>query len=557
MNFKNKEIMKTTAIIVFYLILFLIGLALTGFSQGIENNGGYITGSSTNYIKFSGSGDLTLKSTTADRTTFGHVNIDLSGTGTYEVTIPDNSFITVDGNLTLSDSLVVKASSSGMASLITNGTVTGAYAQVQQHITQDQWHMVSSPVSAAQSGVYLNCYLYKWNEPDSSWAYISSTTENLVVTKGYHLWSSSGVGGLTVGPTDVTFSGLLNTGNYSPTLSYNAGSNKGDGWNELGNPYPSALEWNSSWTKTSVDATIYMYDGTQYKTWNYNLGSAGSTLSSGDIPSTQGFWIKANTASPSITIPNNQRKHSSQSFYKNSEIIANIFTLLLTGNGYTDETKVGFFEGATSQFDSEFDAHKMFGIEEAPQIYTRSKGDATGITLTNDYEELSVNLLQSPKITKSVPMGIKVGATEYYTLVFKSEGTSQADVQVYLEDKLNSKEMINLNKYPEYKVKLTEGTYNDRFVLHFVYSNEPVYKNDSDTDDEIVNIYSSGKDVYVSYMQDTPATVMVYDMLGKPVLKEPLSPVHLNKFPIYGNKGYYIVKVISEELIRSEKVFIN
>ncbi len=230
----------------------------------------------------------------------------------------------------------------------------------------------------------------------------------------------------------------------------------------------------------------------------------------------------------------------------------------MTGNGYTDETKVGFFAGASSKFDSEYDAYKMFGIDEAPQIYTLSKGDETGITISNDFEELAVNLLQSPKITKSVPMGIKVGATEIYTMVLKSNASVQADVQIYLEDKLNGKEMINLSKYPEYTIKLDEGIYNDRFVLHFASVNEPVYKDLADTDNEyFINIYSANKDIYVNYTKDTPARVYVYDMLGKPVLKEHLSPVQLNKFPINGNKGYYIVKVISDELIRSEKVFIN
>jgi len=558
MNFKNKEIMKTTAIIVFYLILFLIGLALAGFPQGIDNSGGYITGSSTNYVKLSGSGDMTLKGTTADQTTFGHISVDLTGTGTYNVTIPESSYITVDGNLTLSDTLQLKASSSGMASLITNGTVSGAYAEVQQHIVQDQWHMVSSPVSAAQSGVYLDCYLYKWNEPDSSWVFITSTTENLVVGKGYHLWSSSGIGGLTVGPTDVSFSGLLNTGNYSPTITYNSGTNKGDGWNELGNPYPSALEWNSSWTKSNVDATIYMYDGTQYKTWNYNLGSAGSTLSSGDIPSTQGFWIKANASSPSITIPNGERLHSSQAFYKGSESIEDIFSFELIGNGYSDVTKVGFFGGATNEFDSEFDGYKIFGIEEAPQLYTISKYEENPIHITNEYEELVVNILQNLKKTKSIPLGIKVGTKDLYTLKLQNTAGIASGIVVYLEDKLIGKELINLNKYPEYQVKLMPGTYNDRFVLHFVTGYDPTYKKLYNTNENsLVSIYSSAKDIYVNYLNDSPATVMVYDMLGKPVLKEPISPVHLNKFPIYGNKGYYIVKVISDNLNRSEKVFIN
>ncbi|MBC8489829.1 MAG: hypothetical protein H8D45_27755, partial [Bacteroidetes bacterium] len=97
--------MKAKIIIVLNLFLFLAGFVITGYSQGIINSGGYITGSSTNFIKFSGSGDMTLKSTTADRTTFGNMVVDFTGSSTYKLTIPDDSYITVDGNLTLSDTL--------------------------------------------------------------------------------------------------------------------------------------------------------------------------------------------------------------------------------------------------------------------------------------------------------------------------------------------------------------------------------------------------------------------------------------------------------------------
>jgi len=276
MNFKNKEIMRTTAIIVFCLILFLVGLALSGYSQGIINSGGYITGTPTNYLKLSGSGDMILKSTTANRTSFGHVTVNLTGTDVYKVTIPDDSYITVEGNLSLSDTLEIKASSSGMASLITNGTVSGSKAIVEQHLNQDRWQMVSSPISSAKADVYEGVYMLDWNEKDSTWTYITSLTTPLNTTEGYFTWSSSSKSG----PTDVAYKGLLNTGNQIVSgLSYNNVLGKGHGWNLVGNPFASPIEWTSSWAKIGIDATIYVYDGTNYLTWNYNLGGFGTYAS--------------------------------------------------------------------------------------------------------------------------------------------------------------------------------------------------------------------------------------------------------------------------------------
>ncbi len=71
------------------------------------------------------------------------------------------------------------------------------------------------------------------------------------------------------------------------------------GWNLIGNPYAATLNWDdASWTKTNIDATIYVWDyaTSEYKTWNGTTGDLGSGL----IAPFQGFWIKANESSPSL-----------------------------------------------------------------------------------------------------------------------------------------------------------------------------------------------------------------------------------------------------------------
>ncbi len=536
--------MKTRTLVVLYMILFLSGLAITGLSQGVvENNGGYITASSTSYITFSGGNDMTLKSTTADRTTFGNMKVDFTGTGTYKLTIPDDSYITLAGNLTLNDTLLLEASSSGMASLVmstVSSTVTGVYAKVEQHIpAQDEWHMVSSPVSDDYSDVYAGIYLLEWNEPDSTWSFISSTTDALNVTQGYFAWSASGISS----PQDVTFEGTLNTGDQTVSnLTYNSGSNKGDGWCLVGNPYPSAVEWTSSWTKSNIDATIYIYNGTQYKTWNYNYSGYPNTLSSGEIPSTQSFWVKANAASPSMTIPNSERLHSSQAFYKGDETIQDIFTISVSGNGYDDKISLGMFDEATNYFDSEYDAYKLFGIEVAPQLY--SYGNDT---------KFAVNLFAEITENKIIPLGLKTGAAMEYT--FEVEGLDNFDpsIGVYLEDKL-SEDMINLRENPVYTFYTEEGLDEDRFVLHF---NADFLDAEEYSTENNINIYSSDKDVYVNYQMDTPARVIIYDILGKEIMSENLNINQLNKLTVNTGRGYYIVKVISGESIKTGKVFIN
>ena len=533
-------IMKSRTIIVLYLILFLIGLAISGFPQGIKNSGGYITGSSTSYLKFSGSGDMTLSGNTADQTTLGNVEVDLTGSGTYKLTIPYDSYVTVNGNLTLADSLLLQAnSSSNMASLITNGTVSGAYAIVQQHLSADQWHMVSSPVTSAVSGVYLGIYLYKWNEPDSTWAYITSTTENLTVTRGYHAYSASSISS----PTDVEFTGLLNTGNHTVSnLTYNSGLNKGDGWNEIGNPFPSAVEWNSSWTKTNIDNTVYLYDGIQYKTWNYLLPPASNTLPNGEIPPTQGFWIKANASNPTLTIPNAQRLHSSNTFYKGGEDIQNIISINVEGNGYTDKMSVGMYENATNNFDGTYDAYKLMGIDAAPQLYSY---DAI-----NQY---AVNLLTESTVNREVLLGLRTGADEAYTFSFEGIDDFDPSVEIYLEDKLSG-DMINLRENDSYTFYANEVTDDERFILHF---NPEFTGVNPESIANQISIYAFDQTIYINYQFSTAAQIQMYDLLGKEIMTASLNPDQLNKFIVNQEKGYYIVKVISDGMIKTQKVFIN
>ncbi len=538
--------MRTTTIIVFYLILFLLGMAITGVSQGIVNDGGYITGTSANYMKYSGSGDAFLISSTADRTVLGNLTVDFTGSGTYTLTITDTSFATLEGNLSLSDTLILGCDTSNMASLITKGTISGSYAKVEQYLKQDQWHMVSSPVSSAQADVYTGLYLMEWNEPDSTWSYLTSLTDPLNVTEGYFAWSSSSISS----PEYVNFDGLLNTGNQTvANLSYNSGSNKGDGWNLVGNPYPSPIEWTSSWTKSNIDATIYVYDGTQYLTWNYNFGGIGS-MGNGYIPSTQAFWVKANASSPSMTIPNSTRTHASQQFYKGSdEIINNMLTITVVGNEFEDVAIVGCHAGATDLYDGEYDAYKLFGSTEAPQLYSV-------IGNTN----LTANFFGEIKSSRTVDLGLNTGEEGVYEFHFSGAKNFDDNIIVYLEDKASTSsngQMIDLKKSPSYKFYTEEGLDESRFVLHFIEKSDINYEYTGNPAKSDVQIYSYEKDVIVNYRNEIPGTMIVYDLLGKEIARSALSENDLNKLRISAGKGYYVVKVISGNSIESKKVFIN
>ncbi|MDR8390849.1 T9SS type A sorting domain-containing protein [Aliifodinibius sp. S!AR15-10] len=97
---------------------------------------------------------------------------------------------------------------------------------------------------------------------------------------------------------DVSFDVTRTDIELENTFTTNADS----GWNLVGNPFASAIDWddNTHWTKTNMDNTIYVWDPStgSYKTWNGNTGSLGSGL----IPPFQAFWVKANGSNPALTV---------------------------------------------------------------------------------------------------------------------------------------------------------------------------------------------------------------------------------------------------------------
>jgi len=85
------------------------------------------------------------------------------------------------------------------------------------------------------------------------------------------------------------------------TIFYDTNIND-EGWNLLGNPTISTLNWDASsgWTKTNLDNTIYIWDPAvnQYRVWNGIDGNL--PLSNGLISPFQAFWVRANHANPAL-----------------------------------------------------------------------------------------------------------------------------------------------------------------------------------------------------------------------------------------------------------------
>jgi hypothetical protein len=444
--------------------------------------------------------------------------------------------------------LVIESDASGTASLIESST--NVNATVQRHLTQNAWHFLGIPVESAVSGVFFipggsQVYLRTHIEFDNSWdAWITSLTQSLIQGRGYEAWVDN-----TVNQDEtIEYTGVLNAGDYTTGVGgfYDLEYTSGHGLNLIANPYPSALQADiSSWTKTNVANAVWVWSDSDgnYLYWNGTDGTNGDeygTLTSGVIPAMQGFFVLATGSNPELCIPQSSRTHSSQSFYKNASF-PNTLRINVSGNGYRDAIFIGFDENASEGFDLNKDVWKLFGLEDAPQLYTYA-----------DEQELSVNILGNDKNERVIPIYFECSEAGLYSIDIEGIENLLQIGDVYLEDRIGEIN-YNLKTDPEFSFNHNPDFPKDRFQLIFVKDAEN--KNENRIAQSY--IWSSGRSVYICLPEDASGLASIYSIDGR-VLKSDLELNEgLNSFDLPSIKGMVIVKAQTRNNIQTEKVYIQ
>ncbi len=439
------------------------------------------------------------------------------------------------------------------ASLINNTANVDATVEryIPKYVGNAGWHLLSSPVAAQniRPGFVNNGTpsvdndFYKFSEQDYLW--INTKLESGEWNPAFENAFVLGKGYLVAYKTDVTksFVGKLNAGNFTfngtsnPALSYSA---TGEGWNLLGNPFPSALDWDE-FTKTNMNGSAYVYDGDagQYISWNGTTGS----LTNGIIPPMNGFFIKVSTGA-SLSIPNTSRKHTSTNFYKEKTFVENLLVLKVEGNGFSDKTYIHFREDATAGLDNDFDAFKLFGIGEAPQLYT-----------SVDEEMLSINSLPLMDEEIAIPLNLKVGKEGKYEISV-DENTFLETGVMSVKD-LTTGIVYDLRHQTSFTVDHSPESPRDRFLLLI---NRTTSVNEISDETNGIEIYSSGQQIFIKSKKQESIQVSVYTMLGQTLLSKTFTGLgngQAFQIDFTGNTGFYLVKVKTNNGTKSEKIYIK
>lgn len=431
------------------------------------NEGTLISGFST--VIFSG----TTSQSISGNQTFYNLKIENEG-GVNNISGSDsivNVLSILYGNFYTHDSIVFISNVNGTASLDElGGSITGKVT-VQRYInvTSDDWRFLSSPISNFSfvqvaddfwtSGIIGSTYpsepfisLYYYDETDSGtsdigYAWPASVSESFPTGAGFMAYMG------TSSIADVVdYYGNLNTGSVSLPVTYTLTDTVSDGWNLVGNPYASALDWNDTTiTRVNMDNAFYIWNAESgvYASYVDGIGSNGGT---NVIASGQSFYVRSNDVNPVLTVTESSKTTGTDPFLKTTSGTS-YFSMKIENSAGTDEAVIRPRAGATENFDAEFDAHKMFSSNwNIPSVYSTDSHD-------NYY---SINQFDPGQI--EIPIYVNTGISEMHEITFDGVESFDNLTCVLLED-LHTGVIYDLRTVNSISVFVSDTTWWPRFIL--------------------------------------------------------------------------------------------
>ena len=313
----------------------------------------------------------------------------------------------------------------------------------------------------------------------------------------------------------------------------------------MGNPYPSTVNWDdvdttnlygTIWYRTNQGSTMLYdtYNGVSGLGTNNNLSGAVT----GDIPPTQGFWVrvKNDESTASVNFTNAMRSHGTLSGIYRMAAEEGTVRMTLSNSTASDEAILLFNENASDDFDV-YDSHK-FWASNIPQLYMNEATDT-----------LVINGLYSTSTNPVVDLGVKLPLAGSYVL--NATEITVVDENVFLEDRLLSI-FQDLNLESSYAFSSSVGgNIPNRFALHFGMAVTGLEDAGSN-----VGIYSHGKQVTVLLNEISAGTIDVLDMAGRVVHTQNVNSERTT-IELSTASGIYLVRVETANGTITKKISIQ
>ncbi len=469
------------------------------------------------------------------------------------LTITDDGQITIENGITLNanGNLVIQGNSGGSGSLVINGSgsvsVSGTYYFTRHTGITSDWHLASIPNSNTNISQFTGHFVNRWNETTNSWTQLNNS-HALQVMKGYSIKSST--------RDTVRFTGAFNNGSQSITVTNSNLSNEDYGWNMVGNPYPSAIDWDaaSGWSRASVDNTIYKYDASagQYVTFNHETGIGVPEGTSGIIPAGNGFYILSTVSSTSLGVDNDARVHSAQTFLKSEDKVDHKIVRLSISNGTSvDEAAVLFHPEARNPINKGLDAYKLFSPKfQHPQIFMLSSNHDKKMMLSSINDERLKELTGNNYI--EIPFGF-INNFSPFIQFSVNQNTIGNEFDIYLFNRATG-EYHNLSE--PFTLKEYEGEYLGLLTLRVTRKDSPLGV-DNQCQPFNIEIYSVRDEICINSQEALYGTIRVFDITGRAVHFGQLSGDERYRVKNVNKSGIFVVLINDKRGQHSKHIYVE
>ncbi|MDQ3190825.1 MAG: T9SS type A sorting domain-containing protein [Bacteroidota bacterium] len=402
-------------------------------------------------------------------------------------------------------------------------------------------------------------YVEALSNPSDANGYQVPASISHPLNEGEALWAYMGTGQSTTAPINIDVTGPLYIGtrSLSSNITYTdhspAGPDAHDGWNLVGNPFVSTINWNNL-SRTNLHNRIQI--------WNPNTGSYGvyngntATSTNGVtnlIASSQGFYVQANgSGTPLLSIPENSKSAINGTFIRTALTSSDAFKLNLSNNSnaYSDEIIVSFNTKASKGYD-DGDILKL-SVPDKSASYIATKSDNV---------LLAYNSLPESLDEYFIPLVVKGGSAARYTISFENISALTDKYNVFLKD-LNNEVKLDISKELAYEFNITDPASEKNLVLHIVsksLSGDVVLSSElTRKDNEQVNIYSAPGIITVNFdlEKQSDAIITVHNLLGQQMFTQNVAAAHKNNVILNSNlaNGIYIISVETKELKVARKI---
>ena len=447
------------------------------------------------------------------------------------LTVLPGTLLNVSGMVENSDAstLIIKSDATGDGSYIGPAT----QATVERYIPKNGWHLVSSPVADVTNELYTGMYMKQYNETTD--AFGSLVTENnvpLIPGTGSIVWSTT--------DKTISFTGTINAGPVAPSTPKD-----GNGFTLAGNPFTAPIDWNaaSGWTKTNIVASTWVWNQSagNYAVWD---GAIAINNASRYIAMGQGFFVQATESGASLSIPESARNGQQVSpLFRSVKAQPELLRLTVNGNGFSDEAVVMIATDALTTTDYRYDALKMSGSADAPQLSTIKDG-----------KSFTIASLSSVDSTTVIPVTLKTGATGTYTLNLANT-INTGGLNTFLIDKISGT-ATRADLLPVYS--FTSSPYDIAGRFEIVFRSQSVITTVQKTGEfrGDIKIWNSGRKLNIEIPSNEQlVTVEIYNLNGNKV--KTITTGSLRDIYLSLNTGMYIVSVKTTKQVKINKIVFN